>query len=94
MQSLVTSVILSGAGAGVVVLILARILPNEKLEKWGYAIGAFVSGYLSGKLGKVFWEKIEDFLQNSAGVFLRAIKRGLNSDDKKQPGVPIHCDGV
>ncbi len=83
MSAMIGNIVLSGAGAGLVLVVLARLLPNEKLERWGFAAGQAVTTLGAGRLGRAFWEKIESFLENSTGVFLAAMKRGLDSDDDK-----------
>lgn len=83
MSGILSNIVLSGAGAAFLLFIVARIIPNEKLWKWGIVAGQVVSAFGAGKLGSVFWEKIEDFMENSSAVFLAGVKAGLDADDPK-----------
>jgi len=82
-KDILQGIILSGASAGLIFLILGRILPNDKLYKLGVNIGKALTNQGRAKLGKAFWEKIEDFLDNSFSTFFRGIKIGINYDNNK-----------
>lgn len=88
MGNIVSNVILSGAGAAFLLFIVARILPNEKIRALGVSIGKTVSAFGARKVGKAFWEKVEDFLENSSGVLLEGIKEGLDADDAQPDDKP------
>ena len=83
MRDIILSILLSGAGAGLIILIIGRLVPNKNLAKWGEGIGVSISTTLGKKWGKGFYEPLENFIQNSAGVFFGGLKRGLDKDDKK-----------
>lgn len=86
-----------GATGIVVILVtaLARFLPNDKLYMWGFDLGKSMTSFGTKKVGYA-WEKLEDFLINSLGVFLDGFRDGLNSDDspeKKKPTPPKPVGG-
>jgi hypothetical protein len=86
MKDVISNIVLSGAGATFLLFVVARLLPNDKLRAAGLAIGRAASSIGVHKLGRAFWEKIEDFLENSSGVFLVGLREGLDEDD--QAGTP------
>jgi len=79
-KDLVIDIILSGAGTSFVLFILARIIPNEKVDIYGYKLGKFITIFCSAKLGKACWKKSEEFFENSSVVFLQGLKRGLHEE--------------
>lgn len=83
MKTILTNIVLSGAGAGFVMLILTRLVPNEMLEKTFFRLGKSISTFGRGRLGTTFWEKLEQFLENSINVCWENLKRGWNSDESK-----------
>ena len=86
-MEMLKNVVLGGAGVSLVLLILARMVPNEKLGAWGEALGKLLSAFGTKKLSKSTWEKVEDFLENSLTVFFAGLRKGLDSDDdqKEEP---------
>lgn len=99
MTALVSKMILTAFGAGIVVAILARLFPNEKLRAMGRAAGKTLSAFGCRKLGRGFWERVENFLENSFTVLADGFKEGLDEDDNipvvgpgpysGEPGGPI-----
>ena len=83
MKDLVTNILLSGTGASFLLLFLARLLPNDLVHSVSVKIGRIMTGFGRMRLGKAFWEKIEDFIENSIAVFWNGVREGLNSDDDK-----------
>lgn len=83
MSALIGKLALSGAGVGAFLFVLARLIPNERLDSWGFIVGSIVTGFGAGKLGSKTWEMIESFLENSSGAFLDGVKKGLDRDDVK-----------
>lgn len=73
-----------GAVLGFGISALARILPNEKLYAWGLKSGQFFNSLGTAKMGSASWEKLEDFLVNSIGEYLRGMKIGLDEPDEKE----------
>lgn len=69
-----------GAVLSFVLLIVGKMLPNEKVFGFGFKLGKTISSIGILKAGDN-WEKFEDFLINSGGQFFSGIKNGLNSDD-------------
>jgi hypothetical protein len=63
--------------------VFAKLLPNTKLYAWGLQLGQLITGFSSTHIPKTTYEKIEDFVQNSFGVFFGGVTDGLNSDDIK-----------
>ena len=80
---IITKFLYTGAGAGIVVAIILRIIPNKKLEAMCFSAGQAVSSFGRSKWGKPFWEPIESFFANSLGVALNAFLLGLDEDDDK-----------
>ncbi len=70
-----------GVVLGVVLAGLARILPNDKLYVWGQKSGRFFNNLGTAKMGSSSWERVEDFLTNSIGEYLRGMKDGLNEGE-------------
>lgn len=67
-------------GVSLLLMLITRFVPNEKLYQWGYNIGATISSWGLIRAGKG-WESIEDFLINSFGKLFEGIRDGLDSDD-------------
>jgi hypothetical protein len=70
-----------GTALGIVLTILVRVIPNEKIFSWGVATGKFLDGIGTIKMGSLAWNKIEHFLVNSIGEYLRGVKSGLGDDE-------------
>jgi len=83
MKNLIANVLLSGTGASFVLLLLTRLLPNNSIRAASVKIGRFMTGFGRMRLGKSFWEKVEDFIENSIAVCWEGFREGLNSDDEK-----------
>ena len=81
MLGFVGDVLTLGAVLGVVLAGLARVLPNEKLYAWGQKAGRFFNSLGTAKMGSASWEKLEDFLTNSIGEYLRGMKDGLDEGE-------------
>lgn len=64
-----------------VISIVARFIPNEKLEKMGFDAGVFITNLGSSKLGPKVWENIENFFIQAFASFLEGLHRGLRIDD-------------
>ena len=67
-----------GSVAGIVLMILSKFIPNNKLYAFGYKLGDSANTFGTARMGTVVWEKIEDFLINSVGVMLSGFKDGLD----------------
>lgn len=78
----INSIVSLATVIGFAITLIARLIPNEKIFNLGLKLGQFLDGFGSTKLGSSTWEKIEHFLVNSVGEFLRGFKSGLddNSD--------------
>lgn len=81
MKSIIASIVLSGAGASFLMLFLTRLIPNDKLYLACVNIGKFLTGYGRSRMGRKFWEKLEDYIENSIGICWDGLRAGLNSDD-------------
>lgn len=77
---IITNVVASGVGVSILLALIARLVPNEKLYAFGFGLGQSLSRIAVLRFGMA-WEKVEDFLVNSIGVVLSGTKAGLNSDD-------------
>lgn len=82
-EALVTKLLLTTSGAALVIALITRLIPNDKLDKICYGAGVALSAIGCKKLGIAFWESIESFMENSIGVCISGFLRGLNADDKK-----------
>ena len=83
MKDLLANIILSGTGASFVLMALSRIMPNSLLHSVFMKTGRFLTVNGRLRLGKTFWEKIEDFVENSVSVCWEGFRDGLNIDDEK-----------
>jgi hypothetical protein len=79
-MEIITNIFGGTAAAIVLVSVLTRFLPNEKLYMWGYEWGLSLSTFATGKIGYA-WNKIEDFICNSIGILFNGFRDGLNADD-------------
>mgnify|MGYP003963876935 len=70
-----------GIAVSVVMMILAKTLPNKKLYNWGFWVGNLLTVFGTVKLGKP-WQKFEDFILNSVGAFYEGFSAGLKSDNE------------
>lgn len=77
----IMDLISGGVALSIILTGIARIVPNSKLHQWGEGLGVSLNAIGKGKMG-ASWEKIEDFLINSIGVFFSGIKEGLELDEK------------
>lgn len=63
---------------GVIVLILAKVVPNTKLQEIGYGAGTFVTlGMSSFK----WYKKVEEWFIDGLAVVVTAFIEGLKSDN-------------
>ena len=88
MKDIITNIILSSAGVAFGLLILGRIMPNEKVKVIGELLGKRLSALGNHKVGRKVYEPLEGFIQNSLGVFIEGLFAGLDSDDKEVHGEP------
>jgi len=85
-ETIIASPALSTGVGAIAILIIARILPNAKLDVWGERIGVILSTV--GTKILPFWAKFEKLLINGLAVFTTAIIRGLrkhNAGATKKP---------
>lgn len=78
---ILNNLLLTASGAGAVIFIIAKLIPNDKLKQWGFAVGFGITSAGRKAVGKGFWEKIEKFIISIGGVFLKGVVDGLSSDD-------------
>lgn len=76
--SILSAVLLSGTGVAALLFVLARILPNDRLEAWGFAAGNAAKAVGIARLGLPAWTKVQDFLENSSGAFFKGVLRSWN----------------
>jgi hypothetical protein len=81
MIDIIRELIFSGTGAGMVILTLARLLPNERLYVVCRSTGRALTGFGRAHMGRVFWEKVEHFVENSVQVCWDGLRDGWNYDD-------------
>jgi len=82
MKGVFTNIIFSGVGLSFFLLVLSRLVPNDKLKKASVNFGRLLSRTGRTKLGKKFWEGLENFIENSLSVIITGLKEGWNEDDK------------
>jgi hypothetical protein len=82
MLEFITNLLTVGASLGLILSLLARFVPNDKLYGWGVKSGQFLNSFGSAKMGSSAWEKLEDFLVNSIGEYLKGVKIGLDEDEE------------
>ncbi len=82
MKSIFNSILFSGAGISFLLLILSRMVPNDKLKSASIKAGRIISKTGSSRLGKKFWEGLENYIENSMSVIFSGLKEGWNEDDK------------
>ena len=83
---ILNNLLLTSAGAGALIFILVRIIPNEKILASGIWIGTFITAKGTQLLGEKFWERIEKEFISWGGIFFKGIVKGLESDDKQNGG--------
>ncbi len=87
-MSIIGEIIGVGSIISIVLMVIAKLLPNDKLRVYGVSVGSAVDLFGRARLGKS-WEKLEDFLVNSVGVFLEGFRDGLDyPKDEELPVVP------
>ena len=84
MLEFLTDTVTIGAILGIVLAGIARFVPNEKLFSWGEKAGRFLNSLGSARMGSTTWEKLEDFLVNSIGEYLKGLKFGLDADEESK----------
>lgn len=82
MLDILTDVLSLLSSLGIIFVFATRMLPNEKLYAWGLKTGQFLNSFGKSKMGSTTWEKLEDFLVNSIGEYLKGVKIGLDSDEE------------
>lgn len=80
-MDILTNVVTLGAAVSLGLTLLAKFLPNEKVYSVGFSIGSWMNGFGTSKIGRSAWEKIENFLINSAGQFFGGMRDGLNEGE-------------
>ena len=81
MLEFLTNALTIGTSMGIILAAVARFVPNDKLFGWGVNARQFLNDFGSSKMGSGVWERIEDFLVNSIGEYLRGVKVGLDDDE-------------
>lgn len=77
----VLSVIGVGSIVSIVLTVLAKIIPNEKVHGFGVIVGKAISSFGNVRFGHAIYEKVEDFILNSMAQFIAGIKFGMEFDD-------------
>ena len=79
LQDLINTLLGSNIAWGtVIVLILAKIIPNSKIKEVFYGLGTFVTAGMSS-FG--WWKKVEELLIDGVAVAVTAFIEGLRSDN-------------
>ena len=83
MKGILTNVVFSGVGLSFILLLFSRLIPNGALKKSGIKAGRILSKTGRSRLGKKFWEGLENYIENSLGVLFSGLKEGWNEDDDR-----------
>ena len=81
MKGIFTNIVFSGMGLSFFLLILSRMIPNDKLKKASVKFGRIISKTGKSRFGKKFWEGLENYIENSLSVIFTGLKEGWNEDD-------------
>ena len=76
-MSIITEFIGVGAISTIILMVIAKVLPNEKTYIWGIKSGQFLDSFGHAKIGNS-WEKVEDLFINSFGRFFAGLKIGFD----------------
>lgn len=80
------NLLLTGAGAGALIFIIMKIIPNEKIYSCGEGIGIAITAAGRRAFGKEFYEKIEYQALSWGGYFIEGLIDGLQSDKDNGKG--------
>ncbi len=83
MKGILTNVIFSGVGLSFIRRVFCRLIRKDALKKSGIKAGRILSKTGRSRLGKKFWEGLENFIENSLGVVFSGLKEGWNEDDDR-----------
>jgi len=70
-----------GIVVSIAIMLLTRIISNQKLYEWGFWLGNLLTIFGTLRLGGP-WQKLEDFILNSIGSLYEGFAAGLKSDNK------------
>lgn len=84
MLDIITSVISIGVIISLVITIISRFIPNDKLYSIGLKFGKTITTFCSNKLGCAVWDKIEVFLIEAFRFFLLGLHDGLRFDNEDE----------
>ena len=85
-MSIIGEIIGVGTIIATVLMVIAKLLPNEKLYALGVSLGNSLDVFGHARLGSS-WEKVEDFMVNSVGMLLKGVKAGLDYEGEELPPV-------
>ena len=66
----------------IIVLVLAKVLPNKVIGKFVRGLGITITLGLSRKFP--YWNKIEKWFIDGLSIFVENLIKGLRSDNKKK----------
>lgn len=81
----VGKLLLTQAGAGMVIGLIIRYMPDDRYDALLLNLGRVHSALMRSKLGKVFWEPVETFLEKRIKRGVEMYFQGANEDDDKPP---------
>lgn len=86
-MSIIGEIIGIGTIVGIILTAVAKLIPNDKLHRIGLGIGNALETFGKARMGET-WEKVEDVLVDSIGVFLDGVKVGLDPKEDSPMGEP------
>jgi len=81
MVDYLTSILFTGAGIGIIIGLIKRFVPIEKLGDRVENFGNFISTTGGIRFGKAFWQGCENFIIEWVDYLFYRFKRGLRSDN-------------
>jgi hypothetical protein len=84
MKTLAINILLSGAGASLALIALKNLVPKDKIGALFYRLGRAASALGRMRLGKAFYEPMEDYFENLLKLAVEKFDEGLDSDDQDE----------
>jgi len=82
MNDILLGVFLGPAGVALVLALIGKFMPEGPRRKAIRALGRFISNRARSKVGKAFWEPIEDELKKVLKETADDLGDGMDEDDK------------
>lgn len=76
--------LIGAVGIPLILFVWQALLKRERVKKWGYRIGRFLSKVLGQKLGAAGSEKVEGRIKSTISDFIDGVYEGLDEDNVKK----------